>query len=950
MSRRTLVSLLAVAACGGGGTKPPAPPVITPPPTPVVDAPPVVTTTASGLLAMDPAVTTGKLANGLTYYIRRNGKPEKRAELWLAVNAGSSLEDDDQRGLAHLCEHMAFNGTKKYPKAEIISWLEKTGMKFGADVNARTTFDDTVYQLEVPTDKPEFVEHGLDILHEWAGSVAYDPVEIDKERGVVLEERRLGRGWQGRLLDTLIPAALPGSKYGVRFPIGLENVLKTATPETLTRFYRTWYRPDLMAVIVVGDLDPAQLEAQVKAKFGDLVNPANEVPHPDIAVPPQDKPVTVVFKDKELPITAVALASKSPRRVIRREEDARQVLADALFTTMINDRLAEIAKQPTAPFLVAQVGKAPPILRPVDIWFQGAAVKGDRAAEALGVVATEIARVAHDGFVETELARAKQNFLHQAEVRAHEKDKTPSREYVEDMVRSFLGGDAITSFDADLAMAKQMLPTITKTDLQAVAQRANTDKNRVIVALGNEKTTLPDEALLTKTIADARLAVGTAYVDDVAAGPLVATPPTPGTIKSEKVLKDLGVTEWTLSNGVRVVMKPTSFQNDHVLFAGYSLGGTSLATDADFVAAQSAPAIADASGAGTLSATQLRKALSGTGVDLDVRFNNLEQLVFGGAQPEHLEQLFQLTYLELAVPRIDDKAVAAWREQEVEARKNQLDNPETVFAAKWQDVVSGHHPRERLLTGDDFAKLDVTRARSFYAERFAPNGLTFILVGSFDPEKIKPAVLAYLGGLPQKGKPATWRDIKVVRPKGTTTFEVKQGLEPKSTVRLLYYVATPWSRQAEFDLEALKDALTIRLREELRENQSGTYGVRVHGAYEREPKSIASLEISFGCAPENVDSLVKSAFAIIADLQKSGPPAEVVDKIKETDRRERETALSQNGFWLESLLTSYRQKDDPAHVLTDGALIDKLTVKSVQSAAQRYLGKDHVLGVLRPAK
>jgi zinc protease len=948
-SRKCLVSLLVAFACGGGSKQssvtPPAPPPVTPPP---VATTPVVTTTASGLLATDPAVITGKLANGLTYYIRKNGKPEKRAELWLAVNAGSVLEDDDQRGVAHFVEHMAFNGTKKYPKAEIVSWLEKTGMKFGADVNARTTFDDTVYQLEVPTDKPEFVEHGLDILHEWAGSVSFDPVEVDKERGVVNEERRLSRGFQGRLIDKLIPAALPGSKYGARLPIGLEDIIKTATPETLKRFYQTWYRPDLMAVIVVGDLDPAALEAQVKAKFGDLVAPSPAVPRPQPDVPSQAKTTTLVLQDPEMPFTAVAIASKSPRRVTQREDDLRARLADELFTEMVNQRLAEIAKQATSPFIGAAVGKQS-ILRPIDVWFQGALVKGDRAAEALGVVASELARVAHSGFVETELARGKQSLLHRIEVKANERDKTESREYVEDLVKNFLGGDAVTSIDADLALAKKFLPGITTADLEAVAGRASSEQNRLVLAAGNSKTTMPDEALLTKTIATAHAAVGTAYVDDVAAGPLVPTPPTPGTIKSEKVLAGIGVTEWTLSNGVRVVMKPTDFQNDHVVFAGYSLGGTSLAKDADYVAAVNAAQIVDASGAGTLSATQLQKALSGTGVDVDVRIGDLDQVIFGGAQPDHIEQLLQLTYLRLAAARQDDKAVDAWRDQQVSARKNQLDDPGTVFEAKFEDISLGHHPRARLLSSDDYAKVDVARARSFYTERFAPNALTFVLVGSFAPDKIKPFVLTYLGGLPVTGKPASWRDIKVARPKGAVTFEVKQGLEPKATVKLLYHVATPWSRQADFDLAALADALSIRLREELREDKSGTYGVRVRGAFDREPHSLATVAISFGCAPENVDSLVKAMFAIIAGFQKDGPPAVVIDKIKETDRRENETSLKQNGFWLESLLTSYRQKDDPGHVLTDAAMIDKLTVGAVRDAAKRFLGKDHVLGVLRPA-
>ncbi|HUS69132.1 MAG TPA: pitrilysin family protein, partial [Kofleriaceae bacterium] len=329
-------------------------------------------------LPIDPAVRSGTLPNGLTYYVRQNAKPEKRAAMWLAVDAGAVLESDDQRGLAHFLEHMAFNGTKKFEKQEIVNYLEKIGMKFGPDVNAYTSFDETVYQLEVPTDDKKALDTSLEILHEWAQGVAIAPEEVEKERGVVLEERRGTRGAQGRLLDQIIPAALPGSKYGQRIPIGTEESLKTAKPEKIRRFYTDWYRPDLMAVVAVGDFDAAAMEKEIVARFGDLERPASPKPRPQDTVPAHARPVALSLKDPELPATVVAVAAKRPRRKLETERDYRLSLVDSLFTVMLNHRLDEIKRKPDAPFLIAQVGKES-IVRPIDVWFQGAVVKGDMA-------------------------------------------------------------------------------------------------------------------------------------------------------------------------------------------------------------------------------------------------------------------------------------------------------------------------------------------------------------------------------------------------------------------------------------------------------------------------------------------------------------------------------------------------------------------------------------------
>ncbi|MBK7076057.1 MAG: insulinase family protein [Myxococcales bacterium] len=950
-SRWLLAGLAVVVVAGCPAAKPARTPVGAPP-TAGADAapPPDVPTVPAVPLVVDPAVTTGTLPNGLTYYIRKNGQPAKRADLWLAVNAGAVLEDDDQRGVAHFVEHMAFNGTRKFPGQAIVNWLETTGMKFGPDVNAFTAFDETVYQIQVPTDDPAVFDHGLDVLHEWAQGVAFEPAEVEKERGVVLEERRLGRGAQGRLLDKIFPGALPGSKYGQRVPIGTEEVLTKVGPDVLRRFYRDWYRPDLMAVIVVGDVDPAAVAAQIAAQFGDLTGPVSPRPRPEVAVPDQAKPVTLTIQDPEIPVSLVAVVSKQPHRAVRTEADFRAALVDRLATTMLNARLTELGQHAEAPFMLAAVGTAP-LLRPIDLWFQGAVVKDDRVEDALTVMATELARADKFGFTATELARAGKELLQQVDKAATERDTTESKQLIGELSRMFLTGEPMIGAVAEAALAHRLVPDISAAELRAVIRRLASEHNRVVLVAGNAAATLPAEAALAAAVAAGAAKATAPYVDDAASGPLVAAPPTPGTITARRELPEIGASEWTLSNGVTVVLKRTLWKNGEVLIGGTSPGGTSLASDADFVAADSADELAAASGAGTLSAVQLDKALAGSGASATVRFGMLGQYVDGVAEPERVETLLQLIYLRLTAPRRDDAAIAAWRAQQVAARAHQTDDPATVFDAKFDEVATSGHPRTRLLTGDDFAKLDVDQALAFYRARLARfHGASFAIVGNFDPATIEPWVLTYLGGLPDGGAPEAWKDIAIKRPSGPVRFDVHQGIEPKATVRALYHVAAPWSLAAEVEIRALADAVAMRLREQLREGMGGTYGVRVRGALARRPAGLATIEIEFGCAPDRAEALLKAAQAEIAALRKRGPSAVVLQKIKETWKRQRQVDTQTNRYWVDALIDDvYPNHDEPKTIVAVDPLIAGLTTAKLKAAAARYLGKDVVIGVLTPA-
>ncbi|HTE53738.1 MAG TPA: insulinase family protein [Kofleriaceae bacterium] len=903
---------------------------------------------AGAAIPLSPAVKRAQLPNGLTYYVRKNARPEKRAIIWLVVDAGSVLEDDDQRGLAHFVEHMAFNGTRHFAKQEIVNSLQRMGMRFGPDINASTDFDETVYQLEVPTDDPKAIDRALDILHDWATDISFEPDAVAKERGVVLEERRLGRGAEGRLLDELIPAALPGSRYGARIPIGTEDVLKHATPDGLRRFYRDWYRPDRMAVVAVGDFDAAAVEKRIAARFADLAGSGKVRPRPDTAVPPHAGTVAVILKDPELPVTAVAVVAKRPRRKQTTEDDYRQSLTDRLFVAMLNQRLDELRRAADAPFLGAGVGRQT-VVRPIDAWFQFAVVKGDKVSASLEALTGEVARVARFGFTDGEIDRARKDMLRGYQQQAHEEDKTQSRQLAAEIQRNFLLGESMPGIAAELALVERLLPAITSEEIRRVAGEVASEESRVIVAAGHSSTALPDKTQLLAAAAAGRARATTAYVDQAGGAELLDHAPAPGKIARQQTISEIGATELHLSNGVTVVLKPTDFQNDSILISGRVPGGTSRARDADYPSARAADEVAAAGGFGKYSAVQLGKRLAGSGVSAGVSFGELDASVGGEAPRDQLELLLQLIHLEMTEPRRDQAAFASWKAQEVEALRNQLASPEAAFAHRFASEAGRGHLRRKLPTAADYDKVDLDRALSFYRERFASSrGATFVIVGAFDVEKVKPLVLTYLGGLPGKGPTQRWRDVGARQLRGPHHFEVKQGVEPKARVRLEFYGPARWSREATHDLDSLAQVLRIRLREELREEMGGVYGVAVDGDLRRDPRPELELSIEFGCAPENVASLVARARAVLDAVRREGPPAAAIEKVVAAQRRGRETDLKDNEFWVGVLTSYYRFGWDPRLILDYDRLIARVNPKTLQETARRALGGNELLGTLLP--
>lgn len=939
------LALLFSVACGSPAPAT-APAPATPPSTSTVAPAPV--DELDKPLPLDARVKKGKLDNGLTYYILPHKKPENRAQIWLTVNAGSVLEDEDQRGLAHFVEHMSFNGTKRFPKQALVDFIEKSGVRFGADLNAYTSFDETVYMLQVPTDKPELVSKGFNVLRDWADAVTFDPEEVEKERGVVLEEWRLGRGASMRLFDKTAPVVFHGSRYPERLPIGKPEIIKGAPRDALVRFYRDWYRPDLMAVVAVGDFTTADIEARIKSEFGSLQAPKTPRPRGAQSMPAHEKTLVTVETDPEMPMTSVQIVSKLPHRPEKSARDYGRMLSERLFTAMLNARLDEVRRQPNAPFLNAGSSSSS-LVRPADAFRVSALVKEDAVQQGLGALLEEVLRVERHGFTASELERAKSQLLRQFQQTVKEHEKQDARMLAQEIVRNFLQEEAMAGPEAELALVEKFFPAYTLEEMNKIGKTLGAG-SRVISVTG--------PATMTKPTADALLALSKSveardikpYDDGDASAPLMAQKPTPGPVVKTNTIAEIGVTEWTLKNGVRVIVKPTSFRNDEVKLAAFSPGGHSLVKDADYDSARFADAIVGQGGLGSFDAVKLRKSLMGKVVSVNARIGELDEGLFGQASPADLETMFQMIHLSFTAPRRDDSAFSSWRTREIEGVKNRRLSPEGTFAEDLQIFQTQNHPRLRPPTPETFQKVDLDKAMAVYKDRFSDAGdFTFVFVGNIDLERLKPIVETYLGSLPTKGRKESWRDIKVSWPDGVATKIVTKGTEPKSSVVLTFHGPEKWSRDAENDVRMLSEVLGMRLREILREDMGGVYGVSVAGNLRRRPKQEYTFTVRFGCAPENVDKLEKAVFDEVKAIQEKGIGEDYILKVKELRRRAHETNLKENAFWMRELERAYTYGDDPKLIPDITAMTEKVTSDRVRAAAKKYISpKQYVLGVLKP--
>jgi len=907
----------------------------------------------SDLLPVDPNVIIGKLPNGLTYYIRKNIQPKNRAELYLVNNVGSVLETDAQQGLAHFTEHMAFNGTRDFPKNELVSYLQKSGVKFGADLNAYTSFDETVYQLPLPTDSVKTFEKGFDILANWAGYQTFDPKEIDAERGVVLEEERLrGKNAQERLLHQVLPVLLSNSRYAERLPIGKEDILKTFKPETIISFYRDWYRPDLQAVIAVGDFDPKRVEQLIKDNFSALKNPANEKPRTKYSVPASAGTVVKIATDKEFPYTLAEIIVKHPETKVRTKAEYLESVRVDLFNQMLNARLGELTQKADPPFLFGRASYGG-FLGHQDAFTSIAVAKPGELEKAIKAVVAETERARKFGFTQTEFDRAKQDALTQMENAYNERDKTKSANFVREYQQNFLQGEPIPGVEFEYNFQKENMGKIKLSEINALAGKYISDQNRAILveAPEKEKDKLPNEKTLLEWISTAGKDV-TPYVDVVSNKPLLAKEPAGSKVVSEKKDTAISATTLTLANGVKVILKPTTFKNDQILINGYHFGGTSLASDDDFTSANMAAEVIGSSGIADFTEIQLDKMLSGKNVHISPVIDETSEGVNGDVSPKDLETALQLVYLYFTQPRKDNDIWQSNISQTKSFLANRSLDPPSVFQDTVSAILSNYNFRRMVPTIERLNRASLDKAYSFYKDRFADaNGFTFTIVGSFDPDKIKPLLEKYLGGLPSANHDETYRNLGIHIPAGQITKDVYKGIGDKSSVELVFSGDYDYNKNNNLQVDALNEILTIKLIERLREKESGVYAPGVRANYVKYPNGRYSIAIYFGCAPANVDKLIAASMEEIGKIRQNGPEAVDVQKFVAEETRSTEVQLKENSFWESHIESSSKNQDDPDAVTYRIHDLNTITVQTVKDAANKYLSGDNLVKlILLPEK
>ena len=901
-------------------------------------------------------VKVGKLENGLTYYIQRNSKPENKLELRLVVKAGSILEDDDQQGLAHFTEHMAFNGSRHFKKHELVSYLQSTGVKFGADLNAYTSFDETVYVLPVPSERRQDLDKAFLVLQDWAQGLTLNDADIDKERGIVLEELRLGKGAGDRMQKVLMPKIYNGSRYAERLPIGQEATLRSFRPDALRRFYRDWYRPDLMAVVAVGDIAPDEAERLIQRHFARLKNPPNERPRTYATIPPRTGSEALVVTDREAGPAAILI--RYPVLAFRERETVggyREQLVEALFSGMLNARLQELAQLPAPPFLGASsaLSRLTPRYRSYNA---SASLAGGGASAAIDALVQENERARRHGFTNAELDRVKKTLIRTYERAWNERDKTDSAVYAGEFMRHFLEGESIPGIEAEYRYVTELVPGIGLDEINAYARATiPADSGKLVVYTGPDKAEVPlpsgTQLLAAVTAAERRDAP--AYDEKAVAGALMDKPPAPGRIVATTRDEHLGLTRLTLSNGVKVILKPTTFRNDQVLMSAARFGGQSLYDDKDMFSARYADTIVAAMGLKDFSPLDLRKVLAGKAAAVNAGLGNNTDVVAGIAGAADIETMLQMTWLKFAGVRRDEDLYKSFLGKQMEVARNRLSQPGALFGDTVMATLYGNNPRApRALRPEDIPRIDLDRAIDIYRQRFSSaKDLTFIFVGSFDPVAIQPLLATYLGSLPTPDIPTAYRDLGIRPVKGVVKREVKSGLEDKSTVSLNFTGPAEVSEMEELRLSALTEVMNIRIIDVLREKLGLIYGGGMEGSMTRVPYPNYSVGVTLPTGPRNVDKVLQALFAEIERMRSQGPDQADLDKVKANWLQTYRKSLQENGYWLAVLQTSLTEGTDPGTILSFDKEVQSLSVADLKRTAQRYLTpENYVQVVLNPEK
>ena len=892
----------------------------------------------------DPNVTIGKLENGLTYYIRKNSYPKDRVEFRLAVNAGSNQETDEQQGLAHFTEHMAFNGIEGFPSNSVVDHLRSKGVVFGADLNAYTSFDETVYMIPMPTDDPGNIDLGLKILRGWAAGLLYDNKEIDEERGVIIEEYRLGLGASDRMRKEYWPILMKDSRYADRLPIGKLDILQTFDYQVIKDFYKDWYRPDLQAVIVVGDIDVKVVEEKIKTMFGNIPAKQNPKKKEIYGIAPNKEPLVAVCTDPEATGSQVMLIRKHQHKAMKTIGDFRQQLCIDLYNAMYDARFEEMTQDPKCPFIGASAGYGD-FIGNTDMYGSSAMAKENRINDAVTVLMQEDYRVLKHGFLQTELDRAKEELLERYDKAAKEVDKTESAKFASQYINNFLRQDPIPGAKRENNFAKKLIEGITLEEINALAKEWVTDDNMVAVITAPEKedVKVPSKEEILSILNDKSLANVEAYVDTYKDQEILEKETLkPGKITNVEKIEAVGAEKWTLSNGISVYVKKTDYKNDEILFSASSKGGKSLYPVKDLASVDFAAEIIDRGGIAGLDYNSLLKKMKGKNVGVSPSISLLTEGFSGSSSPKDLEFFFQYLNAFFTNPRIDQNAFQLVMDETKEQVKMITAQPMYKYIGKFIEAAYNNDPyMKQMFSYDDeyFAQVDFDRAVRIYKERFAnPADFDFFFVGNYDEKEMKEFVELYLGSMKTEPSKKENYDLSVLKPRPdkASTQTVYAGTEQQGWMGM--YITNPidWNYRNSIIADMIGEALDIQFVKIVREKMGDVYSPMVQMSASKLPQPEMTLMILLGCDPAKTDKLADASLKILNDFKVKGPDKKTMELIKKQMLSTRAKNIQTNRFWLGYISGKITQNEPIVNPSEYDNIVNSVTKKEMVEFMKKY--------------
>ena len=905
-------------------------------------------------LPIDSAVRVGKLENGLTYYIRHNEYPKQRAEFHIAQAVGAILEEDHQNGLAHFLEHMAFNGTEHFAGKGIIEYFESIGVNFGGNINAYTSLDETVYRLsEVPTTREGIIDSALLVMHDWACGLLLLEDEIDNERGVIREEWRTGAQANRRMWKAINPLKYPGSQYAKRDVIGDTAVINNFAYDALRDYYKKWYGPDNQAIIVVGDIDVDQIEQKIKALWADVPARENRGERPLYSVDDNQEPIVAIVRDKEAQYTRIEMEFKKPqlpKQLRGTNIDYLQTIANELVCDMFNNRLSELAMKPEATFVGAgsYYGE---LVKEKDAFVAVYLAKQGQEVDAYKSLLTQLEKMRRYGFTHAELDRVKKETLAAYEKSYNERNTVRNIMHAQEYIRHYLDGDPIPGIEWEYEIVKQLLPALPLDKLNQIAQNLVTDENLIISfqAPEDENVLLPTEAEAIEMLAAVKNEEIEAPVEEAIRENLVESAPKAGKIKKTTYNETLGTTEWTLSNGVRVVVKPTTFKQDEILFYAFSQGGRSLVATNDLPSAALATDVVELGGLADMSTTDLQKALTGKRVSLSPSINAYNETLNGSSTVKDLETMLQLNYLYFTAPRRDETAYQTLMSILESQLANRDKNPKAAWSDSVQMMASDHSDRTIILNKELLTKVSLDKALEVYKTRFAnPADFIFFFVGNVDPadKAFQTQVCTWLGGLKTCKKLEIAADDKVRVSLGKNQNYFTRQMETKTASNRIQYTSydMPYTLANNLNMEMIGRILSTRYLESIREREGGSYGVGCAGWMNRHPIPYAQLIMQFDTDPDKQEKLMSIIHEEVMTIVENGPLAKDLQKEKESMLKDFEEDLEKNGYWTDLLSVYYK---NGINYITDyKAAVESITAETVQATLKKLVDAGNVFEVV----